>query len=160
MCYRCSAPCVISRPKCCRSSCSSGSGVLTAGSTGGDAISYTTTLDIPFGATTASAGCVVAHATNTPYFVVTKCGQYTLDYQVTADNPAVAAGQHIDQTVQLTSVMSGVLDTIHFTDKNQTVRKRLILTLQAGDSLYLHATQPQAAEMHYRNQTITITKIC
>ncbi len=124
------------------------------------AISYATEYSIPFGQPAFSFGCAIAHATDTPDFVVTQDGEYTIEYRLAADNPAVAAGLPIDQNIELVSAISGVLDTFHFTGKNQTYTKKLIVILQAGDRLFLRGKQPLAAEMHFSSLSLTITKMC
>lgn len=132
---------------------------LTAYATANPVISYVTSYAIPFGSAQASAGYAIAHATDTPDFVITESGEYLVEYKTTADNPAVAAGNKIDQSIELVSGMSGVLDMYHFTEKKQTISKKLIVNLQAGDRIYLRATQPLPAEMHFSDTAISITKM-
>jgi hypothetical protein len=135
--------------------------MLTAEGNGEDVWGITNpTIDIPFGAPVLSTCGTIAHGTDTPIFIVMETGDYTIEYHLAARHDGVSPDLPIDLYADLISSQHKTLDTIHFTEQNQMIQKKIITHLDAGDDFHLQGRQTIVGEMIFSQQKITISKIC
>jgi len=104
-------------------------------------------------------GDAVTHVANSPDFVITQSGDYEINYQLSAYNPALVESIDVDISTYLMSNNAGILDTVNHGPQFQLIQRRVVTYLASGTVLFLQATQPYLSEMGFNSMAMVITKL-
>lgn len=116
-------------------------------------------LDVPYGPILYSTRNSILHEAYTGNFSITEAGEYLINYQIAASDPALESTVLIAVSIELKGSLAGTLDSFRITQQNELAQRSVIAYLAAGESIVLQASHPEDPEMMVSSTAIVIQKL-